>query len=539
MPALTRAVDRYESLRELGRGGMAVVYLARQVDLNRLVALKELSGLRGSDPSFAQRFLREARVAGSLTHANIVTVYDYFEREGTPYIAMEYVQRGSLRPYVGRMSIGQIGGVLEGLLAGLSHAEQHGIVHRDLKPENLLVTTDGGVKIADFGIAKATNNLQTGPFLTQTGTTVGTPNYIAPEQAMALDVGPWTDLYSVGIMAFEFFVGKPPFADTQEPIGIVLRHINESVPRVSDLVPSSDPRISDWIERMVAKAPGDRPQSASEAWDGLEEGLLGVLGPRWRKSARLLEPGEQPLAAPAPPRGLTTAHSRPTAPVAPSWGAQTAPPGTQLQGAVAKAPVEQKKRKWPIIVAGLAIAAVIAATAGALGGRGGGGPTLGAGAGKPAAQTTNPAVSTGSQIPADAADAGLDTTNLAKAAKTARGLARQYSESATQIAQLAVSSSQKAARNQLVDALEQAASAYGAVARAAARGDVTTYTSALVLAGGKRQAVQQALADFGNNSSAQSPDQSSSNSSDGSGAGDAGCAGDSSSDDPSDDACEP
>ena len=190
MPDVMKTVGRYEILREVGRGGMAMVYLARQTDLDRFVALKELGAFHASDPSFAQRFQRESRVAGSLSHPNICTVHDYFEHDGTPYIAMEYIERGSLRPYVGTMNQAQIGGVLEGLLAGLAHGEQHGIVHRDLKPENLMVTSDGRVKIADFGIAKATNQMQTGAFLTATGTTVGTPTYMAPEQAMAQEVGP-------------------------------------------------------------------------------------------------------------------------------------------------------------------------------------------------------------------------------------------------------------------------------------------------------------------------------------------------------------
>ena len=208
MPDVLKTVGRYEILREVGRGGMAMVYLARQTDLDRFVALKELAAFHASDAAFAQRFLRESRVAGSLSHPNIVTVHDYFEHDGTPYIAMEYVERGSLRPFVGQLTLAQIGGVLEGLLAGLAHAEQHGIVHRDLKPENLMVTSDGRVKIADFGIAKATRQMQTGAFLTATGTTVGTPTYMAPEQAMAQDIGPWTDLYSVGCMAFEMFTGQ-------------------------------------------------------------------------------------------------------------------------------------------------------------------------------------------------------------------------------------------------------------------------------------------------------------------------------------------
>ena len=207
---VARTVGRYEILEELGRGGMATVYLARQTDLDRLVALKELSAFRQADPAFAQRFLRESRLAGSLSHPNIVTVHDYFEHDGIPYIAMEYVEGGSLRPHIGHMSLTQVAGVLEGMLSALDHAEQHDIVHRDLKPENVMVTAQGSVKIADFGIAKATGNATTGSFLTATGTTVGTPNYMAPEQAMGQEIGPWTDLYSVGVMAFELFVGHVP-----------------------------------------------------------------------------------------------------------------------------------------------------------------------------------------------------------------------------------------------------------------------------------------------------------------------------------------
>src|SRR4051812_27107253 len=309
MPDVMKTVGRYEILREVGRGGMAMVYLARQSDLDRFVALKELGAFHASDPSFAQRFLRESRVAGSLSHPNIVTVHDYFEHDGTPYIAMEYIERGSLRPYVGRMTFAQIGGVLEGLLAGLTNAESHGIVHRDLKPENLMVTADGRVKIADFGIAKAATKMQTGAFLTATGTTVGTPTYMAPEQAMAQDIGPWTDLYSVGCMAFELFTGKVPFHDSDAPMAILLRHVNEPIAPVNTIDPSIDQGISEWVEKMLAKDPKQRTQSASDAWDDFEEIIIGLLGPRWRRSARLTERTEtvdtpNPLT-PAPFQGTS------------------------------------------------------------------------------------------------------------------------------------------------------------------------------------------------------------------------------------------
>src|SRR4051794_26196534 len=137
MPELIRTVGRYGIVREIGRGGMAIVYLARQLDLDRLVAVKELAVSHAADSSFARRFLRESRLAGSLVHPNVITVFEYFEHDERPYIAMEYVERGSLRPYVGQMTLAQIGGVLDAVFAGLGGAEQLGIVHRDLKPENL------------------------------------------------------------------------------------------------------------------------------------------------------------------------------------------------------------------------------------------------------------------------------------------------------------------------------------------------------------------------------------------------------------------
>jgi serine/threonine protein kinase len=320
-----KSVGRYDVLHELGRGGMAVVYLARQSDLDRLVALKELAALYASDPAIGQRFLRESRVAGSLSHPNVVTVHDYFQWEGTPYIAMEYVPRGSLRPYVGRLTLAQVGGVLEGVLAGLAHGEQHGIVHRDLKPENLMVTSEGRIKIADFGIAKATNRLQNSVLLTQTGTTVGTPYYMAPEQAMAREVGPWTDLYSVGCMAYELFVGRVPFYDTEAPVAILLRHVNEPVPPAASVDSSVPGPISDWIDRLLVKDPELRTRSAGEAWDALEEILIAELGPRWRREARL---PDQPEGG-VPARSLTPARfdeTSPEAAIAPP-APTLAPPG--------------------------------------------------------------------------------------------------------------------------------------------------------------------------------------------------------------------
>jgi serine/threonine protein kinase len=307
MPDILKTIGRYEILREIGRGAMAIVYLAHQTDLDRFVALKELGAFHGSDPLSAQRFLREWRVAGRLSYPNVVTVYDYFEHDGTPYIVMEYVERGSLRPYVGNLTLAQIGGVLEGLLAGLAHAQKHAIVHGDLKPENLMVTADGRVKIADFGIAKASSVMQIGAFLTASPTPiVGTPTYMAPEQAMALEIGPWTDLYSVGCMAFEMFTGRVPFHDSDAPMAILLRHVNEPIPSVRSVNPEVDQAISDWVEALLVKDPTRRSRSANDAWNAFEEIIIRLLGPRWRRGAPLTTVDTPKPLTPAPFEGLST-----------------------------------------------------------------------------------------------------------------------------------------------------------------------------------------------------------------------------------------
>jgi serine/threonine protein kinase len=328
-----RTVGRYELVEEAGRGGMAVVYLARQVDLERWVALKELSAFHASDSSWAQRFVLESRVAGSLAHPNIVTVYDFFEWQGTPYIAMEFAERGSLRPYVTVMNMAQIGGVLCDVLAGLEHAHQRGIIHRDVKPENILVTADGQVKVADFGVAKATSLMTQAAFRTATGITVGTPGYMAPEQAMATDLGPWTDLYSVGCIAYELSIGSPPFADSADGLELLLRHVHEPIPSVRAINPDIDVRISAWIDALLVKDPAARIRSAELAQDTLETILISAIGPRWRRDARLLElespnrtSGAGRVSRPADKWAVSREQTPPTAQTPPSIAARLVTP---------------------------------------------------------------------------------------------------------------------------------------------------------------------------------------------------------------------
>src|SRR3954451_4751772 len=161
---------------------------------------------------------------------------------------MEDLSRGSLRPGVGKVTAPQVFGVVEGLLAGLAHAQEHSLCHRDLKPENVLLTRRGGVKIADFGIAKP----YVGPAarLTVTGTAMGTPTYMAPEQATAGKIGPCTDLYAVGVMAFELLSGRTPFAG-DGPASVLYQHVHEAPPRLTELNPEIDPRVDAWVQRLL------------------------------------------------------------------------------------------------------------------------------------------------------------------------------------------------------------------------------------------------------------------------------------------------
>jgi serine/threonine protein kinase len=287
MPEVLKRVGRFDLLEVIGRGGAAVLYLALQRDLQRHVALKELAPYHLADSSFAERFVEESRLAGAMNHANIVTVHEYFEDGSVPYIAMEYLPNGSLRQYIGQLSTAQIAGVLEGVLAGLAHGEAHRIVHRDLKPENLLVAVDGRVKIADFGVARAYSKAATRAVVTVAGTTIGTPAYMSPEQALGGDLTPATDLYSLGVVAWELFSGQVPFEENDTPVAVLYRHVHEPVPSVRTVAPDVDERIAQWLERMLAKRPEDRFQSADEAWVALEDVVLDLLGPRWRRQARL------------------------------------------------------------------------------------------------------------------------------------------------------------------------------------------------------------------------------------------------------------
>jgi serine/threonine protein kinase len=520
---IARRVGRYDIERVIGSGGMATVYLARHVDLDREVALKELALFDRADPRIARRFLHEARLAGSLSHPNIVTVHDYLEHEGRPYIAMEYMPRGSLRPYVGQMSLAQVGGVLAGVLGGLALAEEHGVVHRDLKPENIMVSAQGWVKIADFGIAKATSETQTIANLTTAGTTLGTPRYMAPERAMGQEVGPWSDLYSVGVMVFEMLVGHAPFHDTEEPLAVLMKQINEPIPPVRSLVPDVDAAISSWIDRLLEKDPAARTRSATTAWDELDEILAELLGGSWTRAAGLpASPGGPTTSLPSIP-GPAPAPPSPAQPQAPVSGilwrartrttvalderaelAATEPPLTipfSREHAQAR---ERPRRSRTVARAALVAAGVIAAVAAATAGRGG--PT----------EQTRPAA------PARARTDALVALQLATRSHRPQLAAARTQAARRRASETLASDYDRAARRvddpQLVAALQAAARQYLAAAGAAQRGDAGGYRAAQARVDEREAAVERILA----GPSADSPPD------------DSGI-GDSRSDDPSDD----
>jgi serine/threonine protein kinase len=184
---------------------------------------------------------------------------------------------------VGRLRLEQVAGALEGVLAGLAHLQSHGVVHRDLKPENLLVTGDGRVKIADFGIATAAGS--TAARVTAAGATVGTPAYIAPEQAVGRRASASSDLYSLGVIAYELLVGDLPFK--RSSWSVLLQHIHEPVPSPRVRRPDVHPALERWLLQLLEKDPRRRPRSARSAWEGLERCVTACCGPDWRTSARL------------------------------------------------------------------------------------------------------------------------------------------------------------------------------------------------------------------------------------------------------------
>ena len=253
-PAPT-AIPGYRLIRELGRGGMATVWLAVQESLGREVALKLLSPQLASDPAASERFLREGRIAAGLVHRHIVGIHDVGVHEHQPYLAMEFMPGGTVStdaPYPPSAALA----IVREMALALDHAHGEGVIHRDLKPENILRRKDGSHALADFGIARTRDSSST---LTQEGVTIGTPHYMSPEQLQALPLDGRADLYSLGVVLYQLLTGQLPYRGTDGvPVG--MQHIHAPVPHL----PVALSRYQPLLDSLLAKLPAQRPASGAE-----------------------------------------------------------------------------------------------------------------------------------------------------------------------------------------------------------------------------------------------------------------------------------
>ena len=286
--------DRYEVEELVGTGGMSSVFRAHDRLLDRKVALKVLHPQYSEDEEYVERFRREARAVAALSHPNIVTVIDRGEHAGRQFIVFEYIDGENLKALIQRRGPAPVTTAVElamQIARGLSFAHQQGLVHRDVKPQNILLNGDGQAKVTDFGIARSLD-VQHG--MTQTGTVLGTSDYIAPEQAQGQRVDEHTDVYSLGVVLYEMLTNEVPFPG-ENFVAVAMRHINEEPPSIRDRRPDVSPRLEAAVQRAMAKRPEDRFQTMADFCRELEANLAEAQG------ATVVAPA-QPRRARAPRR---------------------------------------------------------------------------------------------------------------------------------------------------------------------------------------------------------------------------------------------
>ncbi|WP_017622294.1 Stk1 family PASTA domain-containing Ser/Thr kinase [Nocardiopsis chromatogenes] len=264
-PLIGATLDRrYVVESRVAGGGMATVYLAHDLRLDRRLALKVMHPSLARDPDFVRRFINEAHSVAKLSHPNVVQVFDQGEDQGTVFLAMEYVPGRTLRDVLsamGRLGPAEAARVMGPVLSALGAAHQAGMVHRDVKPENVLLTEDGGVKVADFGLARAVESAGQG--MTKTGTLMGTAAYLSPEQIEQGTSDARSDVYASGVMFYELLTGEQPHTgDT--PIAVAYKHVNEDVPRPSRVVSGVPQAIDDLVARATERDPRYRPGDAGQ-----------------------------------------------------------------------------------------------------------------------------------------------------------------------------------------------------------------------------------------------------------------------------------
>ena len=260
--------DRYEIVKSIGEGGMANVYLAVDLILNRKVAIKILRGDLANDEKFIRRFQREALAASSLSHPNIVEMYDVGEDNGNYYIVMEYIEGKTLKQLLkkrGHLTVGEAVDIMLQITDGMVHAHDSYIIHRDLKPQNIMIQEDGQIKITDFGIAMALNSTQ----LTQTNSVMGSVHYLPPEQASGKGSTIKSDIYSMGILFYELLTGVLPFKG-DNAVEIALKQMKEAIPSVRKQNPNIPQSVENIIIRATAKNPKNRYNDTREMYNDLK-----------------------------------------------------------------------------------------------------------------------------------------------------------------------------------------------------------------------------------------------------------------------------
>ncbi|MBX7236328.1 MAG: protein kinase [Caldilineales bacterium] len=290
-----KTLGQYQILREIGRGGMAVVYEAYQPSLGRTVAIKVLPPEFTHDKSFIQRFLHEARASARLEHPNIVAIHDVLQQGGYYFIVMQKLEGESLHNLIqkaGRLPPERASYILTQVAAALDYAHAHNIVHRDIKPANIIVGPGDHATLTDFGIAKAAE----GTKMTQTGTMMGTPEYMSPEQAKGEPAGPASDIYALGLVTYQMLTGRVPFQANSTP-SLLYKHVHESVPPLRQFAPDLPPGIEGVVAKALAKEPAQRFHTAAEFAATLKSvGRFTAYNPA---QTQLAPKGAPPVVAPA------------------------------------------------------------------------------------------------------------------------------------------------------------------------------------------------------------------------------------------------
>jgi len=326
-PLRRATTGEYDIAGELGRGGMATVFLAHDIALDRKVAIKVMTPSLVTGAGMVERFKREARTAASLSHPHIIPIYAVRETDQLLYFVMKFVEGRSLDSVIreqGPLPIPLVQAIMSQVGAALGYAHRRGIVHRDMKPANIMLDDEGWAVVTDFGIAKVADARG----LTMTGVTIGTPSYMSPEQCASKEISGATDQYSLGIVAYELLTGKVPF-DADSLMGIMWKHFNEPPPPVQDARPDCPDHIAEAIARMLAKAPASRWPTMDDAVAAIGQPPM-APGDPIRRQMRALAMGGAPgdfldrMHTPASPIPVTS--DSPTMQSAPAPAMRTPPP---------------------------------------------------------------------------------------------------------------------------------------------------------------------------------------------------------------------